>query len=104
MLWAQWAQTRRELDGDAMRGAVIVDSREAAARRNPATFCWPKPKFMRSSAKYWRAPRPYPSAEITVFKSLGIAVEDLAAAKLVLEARRNYSPVKFRREPPSTRP
>jgi thiomorpholine-carboxylate dehydrogenase len=30
--------------------------------------------------------KPKPEAEITVFKSLGLAVEDLAAGKLVLDA------------------
>ena len=32
------------------------------------------------------ATKPKPETEITVFKSLGLAVEDLAAAKLVLDA------------------
>ena len=40
---------------------------------------------MPSLVNCWRGRKPKPQAEITVFKSLGLAVEDLAAAKLVLK-------------------
>jgi len=76
---------RRELDSDAMRGAVIVDSREAALQESgdillaAATIYGELGELLAGS-------KPIPQAEITVFKSLGIAVEDLAAASLVLAA------------------
>jgi len=38
--------------------------------------------------------QPMPQVKITVFKSLGLAVEDLAAAKLVLGQLQLYSPAK----------
>ncbi len=77
----------RELDDDAMRGAVIVDSREAAMKESG--------DILQSNAKIYAelgdllaGTKPLPQAEITVFKSLGLAVEDLASAKLVLHALR----------------
>jgi ornithine cyclodeaminase/alanine dehydrogenase-like protein (mu-crystallin family) len=75
----------RELDDEAMlRGAVIVDSREAAMHESGdvvnsrARICAELGEILARTA-------PKPDSEITVFKSLGIAVEDIAAAKLVFD-------------------
>ena len=75
----------RELDDDAMTGAVIVDSREAAAVESGDIF-------LAGAAVYAELGEivagkvPKPGANTTVFESLGLAVEDIASAKLVLEA------------------
>lgn len=75
----------RELDDDAMRGAVIVDSREAAMKES-GDILLAKAEIYAELGELLAGTKPMPQAEITVFKSLGLAVEDLALAKLVLEA------------------
>jgi ornithine cyclodeaminase/alanine dehydrogenase-like protein (mu-crystallin family) len=74
----------RELDGDAMRGAVIVDSREAALKESGDVLL-AKATVYAELGELLAGAKPLPQSEITVFKSLGLAVEDLAAAKLVLD-------------------
>jgi thiomorpholine-carboxylate dehydrogenase len=75
---------RRELDDEAMRGAVVVESREAALRE-PGDILLAKAEVaaelgeLLSGARIDRKGRP------VVFKSVGIAIEDIAAAKLVYE-------------------
>lgn len=76
---------RRELDDDAMRGAVIVDSREAALKES-GDILLARASIYAELGELLAGTKPMPEAEITVFKSLGLAVEDLAAAKLVLDA------------------
>ena len=76
----------RELDDDAMRGAVIVDSREAAMKESGDILLANAPIYA-ELGEVLAGTKPLPDADITVFKSLGLAVEDLAAAKLVLQAR-----------------
>ena len=78
---------RRELDSDSMSGAVIVDSREAALQESGdvllagATIHAELGELLSGTAPLPR------SARHTVFKSLGIAVEDIAAAQLVLRVK-----------------
>jgi ornithine cyclodeaminase/alanine dehydrogenase-like protein (mu-crystallin family) len=75
---------RRELDDEAMRGAVVVESREAAMRE-PGDILLSKAKVtaeigeLLQGAVIDRMDRP------VVFKSVGIAIEDIAAAKLVYD-------------------
>jgi ornithine cyclodeaminase/alanine dehydrogenase-like protein (mu-crystallin family) len=75
---------RRELDDDAMRGCVVVESREAG-EREPGDILHSGAKYtaeigeLLNGATFDRGDRP------VVFKSVGIAVEDIAAAKLVYE-------------------
>jgi thiomorpholine-carboxylate dehydrogenase len=75
---------RRELDDEAMRGAVVVESREAATRE-PGDILMAKAEVsaelgdLLNGASLDRKERP------VVFKSVGIAIEDIAAAKLVYE-------------------
>ena len=76
---------RRELDDDAMRGALIVDSREAALRES-GDMLLAGASVYAELGELLGGIKPKPETEITVFKSLGLAVEDLAAAKLVLDA------------------
>jgi ornithine cyclodeaminase/alanine dehydrogenase-like protein (mu-crystallin family) len=75
----------RELDDEAMRGAVIVDSREAAMKES-GDILLANAQIYAELGELLAGMKPKPQAEITVFKSLGLAVEDLASAKLVLEA------------------
>jgi thiomorpholine-carboxylate dehydrogenase len=77
--------TRRELDSDAMRGAVIVDSREAALQESGDVLL-AKAEIYAELGEILSGVKRAPNAEVTVFKSLGIAAEDLAAARLVLQA------------------
>jgi ornithine cyclodeaminase/alanine dehydrogenase-like protein (mu-crystallin family) len=75
---------RRELDEEAMRGAVVVESRESAMRE-AGDIVLAKAHVsaeigeLLNGAQLDRGDRP------VVFKSVGIAVEDIAAAKLVYE-------------------
>jgi len=73
---------RRELDDEAMKGFLAVESREAAGHES---------EDIRSSGavidgelgELLTATGPRRQAARTVFKSVGLAVEDIAAAKLV---------------------
>jgi ornithine cyclodeaminase/alanine dehydrogenase-like protein (mu-crystallin family) len=75
---------RREVDTETMRGAVIVDSREAAMAESGDVLL-ANAQIHAELGELLSGIEPMPQAEITVFKSLGLAVEDLAAAKLVLD-------------------
>jgi ornithine cyclodeaminase/alanine dehydrogenase-like protein (mu-crystallin family) len=75
---------RRELDDEAMRGCVVVESREAG-QKEPGDILHSGAKIaaeigeLLNGASFDRGDRP------VVFKSVGIAIEDIAAAKLVYE-------------------
>ena len=75
---------RREVDTETMRGAVIVDSREAAMAESGDVLL-ANAQIHAELGELLSGMEPMPQAEISVFKSLGLAVEDLAAAKLVLD-------------------
>jgi ornithine cyclodeaminase/alanine dehydrogenase-like protein (mu-crystallin family) len=76
---------RRELDDDAMRsGAVIVDSRAAAQQESGDVLLARAPIFA-ELGELLAGTVPRPQTRATVFKSLGLAVEDLAAARLAYE-------------------
>jgi len=77
--------TRRELDDDAMRGAVIVDSREAAMQES-GDIMIARATIHAELGEILAGTKTIPMARTIVFKSLGLAVEDLAAAELVIEA------------------
>lgn len=75
---------RRELDDEAMRGAVVVDSRDAALQESGDVLLAQAPIYA-ELGELLAGTKPMPKSEVTVFKSLGLAVEDLAAAKLLLQ-------------------
>jgi len=75
----------RELDEEAMQGTVIVDSREAAEVESGDIFL-AKAKVFAELGEIVAGKVAKPDANVTVFKSLGLAIEDLASAKLVLES------------------
>ncbi len=77
--------TRRELDSDTMQGAVLVDSREAALKESGDVLLAGATIYA-ELGEILAGVKPKPDAAITAFKSLGLAVEDIAAARFVLEA------------------
>ena len=82
---------RRELDDKAVRrGTVVVDSREAALVESGDVLLSQAPIYA-ELGELLAGAKAKPPSGITVFKSLGIAVEDLAAAKLVYGATERQS-------------
>jgi ornithine cyclodeaminase/alanine dehydrogenase-like protein (mu-crystallin family) len=78
--------TWRELDDDAMRGSiVVVDSRDAALRESGDVILSQAPIFA-EAGEVFAGTRHVPREATTVFKSLGLAVEDVMTARLVYEA------------------
>jgi thiomorpholine-carboxylate dehydrogenase len=77
--------SHRELDDEAMRGSVVVDSRAAAAREAGDLLLADVAPYA-ELGEILAGTIPPPTAGPIVFKSLGLAVEDLATAKLVLAA------------------
>jgi len=75
---------RRELDDEAMRGAVIVESREAAMRE-PGDILMAKAEVTAEIGEVLDGAVIDRRGRAVVFKSVGIAIEDIAAAKLVYE-------------------
>jgi len=75
----------RELDDAAMRNVVIVDSYEGARKESGDVILSGTTPFAELGEILNRTKRVEPGVT-TVFKSLGMAVEDVAAAKLVYEA------------------
>jgi thiomorpholine-carboxylate dehydrogenase len=76
-------RAKRELDDEAMQGTVIVDSRAAATQESGDIIHSGAPVYA-ELGELLAGPRPIPiHANRTIFKSLGLAIEDVAAAKLV---------------------
>lgn len=78
----------RELDEEAMANTVVVDSREAATKEAGDIVMANAPIYA-EIGEIFDGAKQIPHAATTVFKSLGLACEDVMAAKLVLEAQRN---------------
>jgi len=77
--------TRRELDDDAMANTLLVDSREAA-RKESGDVILSKAAIFAEIGEIFAGDKAVPATSTTVFKSVGIAVEDIAAAQLVYAA------------------
>jgi ornithine cyclodeaminase/alanine dehydrogenase-like protein (mu-crystallin family) len=75
----------RELDDEAMAATVLVDSREAAAKE-AGDVILANAQIYAEIGEIFEGAKPAPRSATTVFKSLGLACEDIAAAKLVVEA------------------
>ncbi|HZY97435.1 MAG TPA: ornithine cyclodeaminase family protein [Candidatus Cybelea sp.] len=75
----------RELDDAAMANTVVVDSREAAAKEAGDVIIANARIYAEAGEIFAGAKEPMPAAT-TIFKSVGLAVEDIAAAKLVFES------------------
>ena len=79
----------RELDDDAMRNSVVlVDSREAAMKES-GDLILSGVKIYAELGEAFAGKVPARANETTVFKSLGMAVEDIASALLVYRAATN---------------
>ena len=74
----------RELDDAAMRNVVVVDSREAAAEEAGDVLI-PNAPIYAEAGEIFRGTKSISPSATTIFKSLGLAVEDVAAAKLVAQ-------------------
>lgn len=77
--------TWRELDDEAMAGVVVVDSREAVLKESGDVIL-SKAKIYAEAGEIFDRKKSAPVSDTTVFKSVGLAVEDIAAARLVYEA------------------
>jgi ornithine cyclodeaminase/alanine dehydrogenase-like protein (mu-crystallin family) len=75
---------RRELDDEAMRGAVVVESREAALRE-PGDILLANAQVTAEIGELLNGRVINSGNQPIIFKSVGIAIEDIAAAKLVYE-------------------
>jgi ornithine cyclodeaminase/alanine dehydrogenase-like protein (mu-crystallin family) len=75
---------RRELDDEAMQGAVVVESREAGMRE-PGDILLAKAEVSAEIGELLNGTSLEKKGRPVVFKSVGIAIEDIAAAKLVYE-------------------
>lgn len=77
--------TWRELDDDAMNNTLIVDSRDAVLKESGDVILSKAPIFAEAGELFAGTKRA-PDTATTVFKSVGIAIEDIAAARLVYAA------------------
>jgi thiomorpholine-carboxylate dehydrogenase len=75
----------RELDDDAMSNVVFVDSREGAMKESGDVIL-SGTKIYAELGEALAGKVPARANETTIFKSLGMAVEDIAAAMLVYRA------------------
>ena len=75
---------RRELDDEAMRGAVVVESREAALRE-PGDILLAKAEVSAEIGELLQGKQLDTRDRPVVFKSVGIAIEDVVSAKLAYD-------------------
>ena len=92
--------TWRELDDDAMGSTVVVDSREAVLKESGDVIL-SKANIFAEVGEIFSGAKPATASETTVFKSVGIAAEDIAAAMLVY---RRAVAQQQSRDPPRTTP
>src|SRR5947207_1954019 len=78
----------RELDDEAMSNVVFVDSREGAMKESGDVIL-SGAKIYAELGEALAGSVPSRSSETTIFKSLGMAVEDIAAALLVYRSAKN---------------
>lgn len=76
--------TWRELDDAAMGNLLVVDSREAVLKESGDVILSGAAIFA-EVGEFFAGTEPGPVAETTVFKSVGIAVEDIGAARLIFD-------------------
>jgi len=76
----------RELDDRVMANTVIVDSREAVLKESGDVILSGAVIYAEAGEIFAGINVAPPASNITVFKSVGLAVEDITAAKLVYDA------------------
>jgi len=74
----------RELDDRAMANILVVDSREAVLKES-GDIILSGAEIYAEAGEIFAGTKANPSSETTVFKSVGLAIEDIAAAKLVYD-------------------
>jgi thiomorpholine-carboxylate dehydrogenase len=77
--------TWRELDDEAMASVLIVDSREAVLKESGDVIL-SNARIHAEAGEIFAGTKSAPTGETTVFKSVGLAIEDVAAARLVYRA------------------
>ena len=77
--------TWRELDDEAMANVLVVDSREAVLKESGDVILSGAP-IHAEVGEIFGGSQSVPVSDTTVFKSVGIAIEDLASARLVYDA------------------
>jgi ornithine cyclodeaminase/alanine dehydrogenase-like protein (mu-crystallin family) len=77
----------RELDDTAMANILIVDSREAVLKE-AGDVILSKARIYAEIGEIFAGTKQTPVSATTVFKSVGIAIEDIATARLVYDAAR----------------
>ena len=75
----------RELDDRAMANTLVVDSREAVLKESGDVIL-SKAEIYAEIGEIFAGIKEAPRSTTTIFKSVGIAIEDVAAAKLVYDA------------------
>jgi ornithine cyclodeaminase/alanine dehydrogenase-like protein (mu-crystallin family) len=80
--------TWRELDDDVMANTVIVDSRDAVLVESGDVIL-SKAHIYSEAGEIFAGIKAPPIGKTTIFKSVGIAVEDIATAKLVFQKIQN---------------
>lgn len=74
----------RELDDEVLaRASLYVESREAAGQESGDVIAAPEITAELGEVVAGGRPAPRPGSDITLFKSVGVAVEDVAAAALI---------------------
>ncbi len=76
----------RELDDEVMANALVVDSREAVLKESGDVILSKATAYAEVGEIFGNLKPAPPAGTTTVFKSVGIAIEDVAAARLVYEA------------------
>jgi thiomorpholine-carboxylate dehydrogenase len=76
--------TWRELDDEAMASVVVVDSREAVLKESGDVILSGS-RIHAEVGEIFAGTKTAPTEETTVFKSVGLAIEDLATARLVYD-------------------
>jgi thiomorpholine-carboxylate dehydrogenase len=74
----------RELDDATMANVVVVESREAA-KKESGDVILSKARISAEAGEVFAGKKTIPASETTVFKSVGVAIEDVTAAKLALD-------------------
>src|SRR5271169_3101507 len=77
--------TWRELDDSAMANTLVVDSREAVLKESGDVIL-SRAEIYAEIGEIFAGAKAAPVSATTVFKSVGIAIEDVATAKLVYDA------------------
>ena len=75
----------RELDDAAMANTLVVNSRDAVLKESGDVILSKAPIYA-EAGELFAGTKEAPVAATTVFKSVGIAIEDIATAKLVYDA------------------